>query len=107
MAEVAAVHLRRVGERLDERIRHSSVLATVRTRSCRTFAALAFAIALSACGETTHTVGVSDVNAVSNTSGTGGRQAGTGGTSGTAGTTPMDDGSVGAPDAAIPDAAPQ
>jgi hypothetical protein len=107
MAEVAAVDLRRVGERLGERMRLSGVLTIGSARVRHAFIALAFAFALSACSETTHTVGVSDVNAVSNTSGTGGRQGGTGGSSGTAGTTPIGDGSIGVPDAAIPDAAPQ
>lgn len=91
-------------------MRHSGVLTLERARARHAFVVLAFAFALSACSETTHTVGVSDVNAVSNTSGAGGqppRQGGTGGMGGSGGTTPIDDGSIGLPDAAIPDAAPQ
>jgi hypothetical protein len=110
MAEVAAVDLRRVGERLDERIRQSGVLMVERARVRHACVVLALAFALSACSEMTHTVGVSDVNAVSNASGAGGgppKQGGSGGTSGGGGTAPIADGSIGVPDAAIPDAAPQ
>jgi hypothetical protein len=95
MAEVAAVDLRRVGEQLGERPRHKRALA-----------ALALAVALSACSRVTHTVGEHDVNAVSGVSGMRSPPF-SGGNGGNAGDTPIEDGSTGLPDAAIPDAAPQ
>lgn len=95
MAEVAAVDLRRVGDNANERLRHSARLVAV----------LLGSLAFAGCSETHHTVGVHDVNAqTSGTSGTRAPDAPAGG----GGMRPIDDGSVGAVDAAlpIPDAAP-
>lgn len=94
MAEVAAVDLRRAGEPANGRLRHLALVMAV------------LACALGACSDARHTVGVFDVNAVSD--GTGGmRDVPRAGNSGSGGTLPIDDGSTGFPDAAIPDAAPQ
>jgi len=103
MAEVAAVDLRRVDDNESEKangcLRHSALFTAV----------LLSALALFACSETHHTVGVFDVEAQTG-GGSGTRapnpQAGTGGSGGTAA---IDDGSIGTIDAAvaIPDAAPQ
>jgi hypothetical protein len=101
MAEVAAVDLRRVDDnesgKANERLRHSALYTAV----------MLGVLALIACSETHHTVGVFDEAQSGGTSGTRAPnpQGGTGG----GGAAPIDDGSIGTLDAAvaIPDAAPQ